>query len=107
MINIDNIKNLEDNWDGYGAKPLSQTFIDKIERLCNRIDCEFPNHGLEIFPTPRGNVQLEWDIYDDCYLEIEIFENGSIELFISRNGDVVEKPISESDIFKMISEFIS
>lgn len=59
----------EDNWNGYGAKPINPKAIETAKLLV-----ELFNPTPEVTPTARGTVQLEWET-DNGYLELEIYEN--------------------------------
>lgn len=61
------ISELEDNWDGEGAKAFPKELID----LCERYLSIFPE-PVGIFPTMRNTIQFEWEYPNRDYLEFEI-----------------------------------
>ena len=67
---------LEENWNGYGAKPFSSILIRDAENVIRGI-CTQP----EIFPTADDTIQLEFEKTDGSYLEIQISENDTYEVF--------------------------
>ena len=64
---LDNIRDLGDNWNLDGARPIGNSIIELIRRMIPKLVI-LP----EIFPTGRSTIQLEYDGDDDAYLEIEI-----------------------------------
>ena len=69
---VENLRTLEDNWDGYGGSSVSPQarqhalrFIDMIEAAPGRLP--FP----EISPTPSGTIAFEWEAHETVvYVEI-------------------------------------
>ena len=64
-MNIDDMANLKDNWDSYGAAPINPKAIE-IAKTINNILV-----GFTAVPTPNGGVQLEKHTNKDS-IEIEI-----------------------------------
>ena len=60
---LEELKELEENWDGYGACPISEKAIENVNRILELLK-QIPVIG----PTPNGTVQLEWG--DDLEMEI-------------------------------------
>ena len=71
---LDEIAVLNNNWNGYGAKPISSTLINKIRLLLLELPIQ-----PELFPSTRDSIQLEYDIGDN-HIEIEIFNNDNVEV---------------------------
>jgi hypothetical protein len=69
---INELGSLQDNWDGYGASPISDQarrhaslFIDMIEAAPSGVPIP------EVSPTPSGTIAFEWETHDgQAYLEI-------------------------------------
>lgn len=98
---IKNIKLLENNWNSYGARPLSENLCDKVINLINNVIVQ-----PKIFPTANDSILFEY--YDrnklKKYLGFEIFENN-IEVFeIYNNGDTNE--LNENFGIEDINNFI-
>lgn len=74
---LENIAQLEDDWDGYGAKSFSTTVIATVRNIISYLK-EQP----EIFPTGRGSVQLEYHMPDYSYLELEVFDDKVVVMQI-------------------------
>ncbi|MCU7904396.1 MAG: hypothetical protein KZQ76_00840 [Candidatus Thiodiazotropha sp. (ex Epidulcina cf. delphinae)] len=49
----------EDNWDGYGALPVSQATYDEAVRFLNALPSWLPVPG--IVPEPSGDIGFEWN----------------------------------------------
>ena len=67
------IENLENDWNGYGAKPFSETLIDKCKRIVRLLFVQ-----PSIYPTGRNSIQFQYELSDRSYLEFEIFENKTM-----------------------------
>lgn len=71
---INSFREFKDNWNGYGAEPLSNIVIDRALDLAKQL-----NPTPEVFPTGRNSIQFEWES-DILYLELEVFEDR-IDIF--------------------------
>jgi hypothetical protein len=69
---IKELANLNENWDGYGAAPISEQTRANAMRFVNVI--EAAPYGLpapEICPKPNGTISFEWETPRvEAYLEI-------------------------------------
>jgi len=71
---------LEQNWDGYCARPIDGRAIAAAARLVGVLSSSgFPQP--EIFPVADGGVQLEWCI-GTMELEIEIEPGAASGVFV-------------------------
>lgn len=105
LFRLDQIAELEENWNGYGAKAFSQELIDKCKDIIT--DLEFQP---KIFPTGRQSVQFQYELEDRSYLEFEIFGEkvSCLEVPQRRYSDArtFEFPISETQKIKeIVKEF--
>ena len=95
------IAELEENWNGYGAKAFSQKLIEKCKGIIYDLEVQ-PN----IFPTGRQSVQFQYELEDRSYLEFEIFEENvsclEVPQRIYSNARTFEFPISEAQRIKEI-----
>lgn len=91
---------LDDNWNGYGASPLSSELIQKIEFMIENMEIQ-----PSIFPTGRDSIQLEWRKGADNLLEVEIFENGDVEYFLKKSELEQEGSILDDSISEKVYEF--
>ena len=63
------ILRFDDNWNGYGAKPIPLDVIHKTKILINSFIIQ-----PSIYPTGNESIQLEWE-NDDYYFEVNIHSN--------------------------------
>lgn len=67
MKKLTAIENLQDNWNGYGAKAFNQSVVDKVRKILNEI-----LYQPEIFPIPSDTIQMEFRNSKGDYLELVI-----------------------------------
>jgi len=73
---------LKDNWDGNGANAFSKDLISKVRNIIILL-----NKQPELFPTSVNSIQLEYEGADNSYLEIEITDQDTAEVYrIDRSG---------------------
>lgn len=70
---LEEIKELEDDWDNYGADPIDEKIIENTKFLIENLRI-LPDH---IAPLPWGAIQLEWErknpyINEEIYIEVEV-----------------------------------
>lgn len=53
---LEKIKNLEEDWDNYGADPINKRVITNTEFLINNLEIK----PVNISPTPWGTIQMYW-----------------------------------------------
>ena len=75
MNTLKSLSELQDNWDGNGAKAFSENLINRVQAEIDKLSIPY-----EIFPTYRQSIQIEYYV-NGCYCEIEVFENGNIEYY--------------------------
>lgn len=81
-MKINNLKKLDsfllykENWNGYGALPLSEKLISKMRGIIFAL-----NYQPEVFPTACDSIQFEYEKEDGEYLEFELYDNGIIKTF--------------------------
>lgn len=100
---IAELKQLPENWDSYGSRPIQQAAIEKAADLLSflsRLDLPRP----QIFPVPGGGVQFEFE-QDRRELELEILPDGSIGfLLVAETGEMREGTIPfglRGDIYRL------
>ncbi|MDP2200825.1 MAG: hypothetical protein Q8K07_02310 [Methylicorpusculum sp.] len=73
------ILSLEDNWDSYGAKRISNRVADAAtELLCNIMQANTP--APQVVPSANGSIQLEWHLAG-VDLEIEVESANASKVF--------------------------
>lgn len=104
------ISELEDNWDGYGAKAFTKEIIDKVNTVIDCLDDKFPDPY--IVPSPIG-IQFEWDISVSKFNTLEISIDGvsgdeisSFQVIGKDMENWIDKKISDlSEINELLEEF--
>jgi hypothetical protein len=71
IVEVDEIADFEENWDGYGAGTFSKKTIDKVKVVIDCLDDKYPDP--DVVPNVYG-IQLEWD-YGKNALEVDIGES--------------------------------
>ena len=101
FFRLDEIAELKEDWNGYGAKAFSRELIDKCKGIINNLELQ-----PKIFPTGRQSVQFQYELEDRSYLEFEIFEEKVSCLEVPKrvysNAHTFEFPISEAHRIKEI-----
>jgi len=116
MRKLDELKNLPEDWDSYGADPISPNAIAKAKSIIISVVKSFSNaigdvvQLTDVIPIADGGVQLEW-VGPHAELEIEISPNGTIGfLYISGSGDRRKYEESEdnslNDVYAKIARLI-
>ncbi len=72
----------QENWNGYGAKPFSKTLLSRAENLIRGLSKQ-----PELFPTADDSIQMEYDKEGGGYLEIQITDDDSYDVFVMENED--------------------
>lgn len=89
---LNRIREFEDNWNGYGAHPFAPEFVASVRELIEHLDRQ-----PEIFPTAQNTIQFEYDKDNGDYLELEIFEDGTVDTFmLLNNGESNENTIENN-----------
>uniref|UniRef100_UPI0040577811 hypothetical protein n=1 Tax=Acetatifactor sp. TaxID=1872090 RepID=UPI0040577811 len=65
---INDIRKLEDNWNGYDSKAINDTVIAMAEEVIRSI-----SYQPKLYPTGRDSIQMQYELNDRSYLEFEIF----------------------------------
>jgi hypothetical protein len=80
---LEAFKTLAEDWDSYGAAPISAVAIDRARELSAEVISKHAlsirpeGYSFDVVPTPDGGVQLEWDV-DEQHLEIAIGPRGTL-----------------------------
>jgi hypothetical protein len=85
---IATLMQLEENWDGYGAKPVQPNLGDvAINRLRQLIPRDAP--PPQVVPTPMGGLQFEWHL-SQVDVELEFVSPTSIHAAWEIDGTAAE-----------------
>lgn len=74
--NLDRLKLLDEDWDGYGADPIDEQMIDLAHEFLYQYSSRFRTYP-QIVPMTRGRLQFEWH-RGNRSLEIEFEIPGEI-----------------------------
>lgn len=103
MRSIEFLKDLEYNWNGYGAEPIPEQLIVRTEHLLQNLS-ELP----DVFPTANKSIQIEYEKANGEYLEFEMFEDNRVHMFqINSDGTEYneEFQFDSQKIDKCVGEF--
>lgn len=76
MRSIEFFKDLEYNWNGYGAESIPEKLILRTKHLLQNLS-ELP----DVFPTANKSIQIEYEKTNGEYLEFEMFEDDRVHMF--------------------------
>ena len=79
---LDGFLLLEENWDSYGAVPISKKAIGVARSIVSNKETE---PAPWVVPSCNGGVSLEWFVPEFTWVCVE--PDGSVEVFVSRRGD--------------------
>ncbi|MBQ3395192.1 MAG: hypothetical protein IJR43_10605 [Synergistaceae bacterium] len=85
QINLDKLKEIalfQENWNGYGAKPLSESVIKRAEDVIRGVYIQ-----PRLFPTADNTIQMEYEKPTGAYLEIQITSDDAYEMFFMPDKD--------------------
>ena len=86
---LSSFSELQENWDGYGAKPLSNSLILKVKGVLACLE-----------------NQPEYERDNGSYLEFECYDDGHVSvLHIDFEGNECESVINFEQIREMVDEF--
>ena len=113
-MNIEQLKNLDklydirqlkEDWNGYGSKAISEAVINMSEIIVKNI-CNQPT----IYPTGRASIQMQYELNDRSYLEFEIFEEKIVcmkvpQRIYAKASFEIMKGVDMELINKIVKEF--
>lgn len=78
------VEGLEDNWDSYGAGPLSAELIQAAKNLLEQLITQGMRGPDRILPTAGPSILLEW--HQPVYFDLEITGVDTVEWFVEKAG---------------------
>lgn len=105
------LEHLQDNWDSYGAKPISCEVIKSATSLLTHISSSFSLQLIEsvsIIPCSDGGIQLEWALNSKDFI-VKIAPNGKnlSFLLVLPSGDETEGDIlSNTHLNDLLEELL-
>jgi hypothetical protein len=85
---IEHIRNLDDNWDGYGAGPIRADVLSYALRLLQTVMDDAP--APQLTPMSHEGVLIEW-ARGGVHLEIEIEDAGEAFVSYEDEGKGIDK----------------
>lgn len=86
------------NWDQYGADPITEKTMEKIDYFISFLPAKDPPYIPYLFPLSYdGGVQLEW-YSPGNFLEYTIFPNGKVKCF-TFNDDTHKNSTTNYDVW--------
>jgi hypothetical protein len=84
------IKNLEDNWDGYGAIRPSLIAYNRVEIFLKNCPNSFiePLGQDNIYPNPNGTISIEWENSLGGVASLEIGDENATFFAKSKDGEI-------------------
>lgn len=92
-------KSFKTNWDGNGAIPIKDTVVDKVENLLSSLE-----YQPMVFPLTGGGIQIEHEITDEYFYEIEVYED-EVNAYIVVGEDEFEGSLSFDSLLSRIRNF--
>lgn len=84
---VDDCRNLEYNWNGYGAKPIPDSVCDRAEKIVKLFE---GSKLIFLCPTACESIQIEFET-EDTYFEIEVFEDRYTTMLAFRGKEEYER----------------
>lgn len=95
---------LKKGWDGYQADSIPEVVVSRTQDLLLGVK-EPSNPKLQIFPTGRRTVQIEYYIDDDNQIEVEVFQDHYNAFVVSR-GEEKEHVLKKKEAISVLNNFI-
>jgi len=111
LNDIEIFSKFKSGWNGYDAVPFDESVLKKAKDFLIKRFKKLSYSNLEIFPTGRNSVQIEFVNKKNDEMEIEIFKEKYIYLIEFNNSEKEfcykeEEIFEEEKIEKIIDEFI-
>lgn len=90
---LEDIKNLEEDWDGYGAGKIDAKVRIKAFVALNEIDLD---NQPSIYPVARNSIQFEWELENGAYFEAEFFSYKTTFLWVPPSKGEEKRGYSEA-----------
>ena len=100
MTTLEEIAELPNNWDNYGAPAFTPEHISAAIALSRKLPL-----GYEVFPTPRS-IQFEYDTFKH-YLEIELMEDNTVTGFLYNKKSQSYFPFKDISSLNFVNQIIS
>ena len=64
------------DWDGYGARPISDLAKQSAQRFVNMLPADLP--APQAAPDPDGEISLSWDFGPNRVFTVSVAESGTV-----------------------------
>jgi hypothetical protein len=99
LLKLNQIKNLEFNWNGNKAEAFSEEVCNRAKLFLNKLkECSY---AVSVFPTACNSIQFEAVNQKEEYIEAEVFED---KIMLYTESD--DKTREFFDIAEVATEFI-
>ena len=79
---LNELSNLEEDWDGYGAPAISKKAIKNCRKVTS--DCQQTGKtDINVLPTEYGGVQVKWTLPDEGVLSCD-FGDDTMSYYVER-----------------------
>lgn len=103
IVKLNQLSELKDNWDSYGAKPIERNAVLMALNLIRVIhNPQVPEPT--IVPLASGGIQFEWHTAQKD-LEVSLSPNGQASIYFEQAGN--PPTISEGDISDLLGQIQS
>jgi hypothetical protein len=94
LARLARIAALENDWDSYGARPISGAVVALVEHLLE-VSAQPKVPEPAVVPTPDGGVQLEWHIRG-LDLEVAVAPSAAGALLVSLEDEWAHEVTEET-----------
>lgn len=97
------IRNLKNNWNYYGAKPITKEILDIAGYLIKELVIQ-----PKIFPTANRSIQFEYydRMHPNKYLEFEIVNKKNIKMYQKQQNNISSSSIIDCNNIREINNII-
>ena len=101
---LERLQKLEENWDSYGAQPVSGVALNVSVDLLKHFGPRF--EPPRIAPLPNGGLQLEWES-PDYEVSVEISPTRRVSLLVESPAGLVDAEETGSPFGQFLNEYAS
>ena len=95
---------LKKGWDGYEADCIPEVVVSRAQDLLLGVN-EASNPKLQVFPTGRKTVQIEYFVDEDNQIEVEVFQDH-YNAFVVSQGEEKEQTLKKEEAISVLNDFI-
>ena len=99
-LRIQEISRLKSGWDGYKARPIPVSVINRTKSLLMMLPM-----GAKVFPTSRSTMQIEYHKDNGNYFEIEVSPK-TYDIYCMKGDDEFEGSVGKRELKKQVDSFL-